>query len=133
MSKLLKIFIGTFIAILAVVAVSPRIYAFDAFKDTCDGSSEAASSSVCQDNASGKGTTLADPNNGIIPKVANIVAAVGGIIAVVFIMVNGFTIMTSTGDSAKITKARDGLIYAAVGLVVIVLARTIIALILRYL
>lgn len=130
MSRLTKIFLATFIALLSLVAVSPRIYAFDAFKDTCNG---AADSSVCQDNASGKGANLASSSDGIISKIANIIAAVAGIVAVVFIMVNGFTFMTSTGDSAKLSKAREGLIYAAIGLVIVVLSRTIIALILRYL
>lgn len=130
MARLSRIILACFIALLALVVVSPRIYAFDAFEETCDGSAQASSSAVCQDKDSGN--NLNGSADGILPKVANIIAAVGGLIAVIFIMINGVTIMTSTGDSSKISKAREGIIYAAIGLAVIVMARVIIAFILRY-
>jgi hypothetical protein len=133
MTKLARIILASLIAVLALVAISPRLYAFDPLDNTCDGSDKSAASSVCQDNINNPGADLASPQNGIIPKIANIIAAVGGLIAVIFIMVNGVTFMTSTGDSAKISKAREGLIYAGIGLAVVVLARVIIAYILRYL
>lgn len=130
MKRLASLLIASFIALLAFGSIAPRLYAFDSLQNICDGSSEATSSSVCQDR--NKGTIIADPQNGLLPKIANIVAAVGGLLAVIFIMVNGFTFMTSTGDSAKTSKAREGLIYAAIGLAIIVMARVIIALIMRY-
>lgn len=130
--KVLRLFLTLFIALFAFLLVTSTAHAaFDPFENTCDGTVATNDSSVCQDKD--KGNNLNGSADGIIPKVANIVAAVGGVIAVVFIMVNGITIMTSTGDSSKISKARDGLIYAAIGLIVIVLARTIIYVIMRYL
>lgn len=104
--------------------------AYDPYQVACDGGAS-ASSSVCKDRDRGK--DLADPNTGLVPIIANIIAVVGGIIAVVYIMINGLTFMSSSGDSAKIAKAREGLIYAAVGLAVIIVSRSILALILRYL
>ena len=120
-----------FVSTLAFVAVSPRLYAFNAFKETCDGAA-AASSAVCQDKTANNSVNPTDPNGGLLHRIANLIAAAGGLIAVIFVMINGLTLMTSTGDSAKISKAREGLIYAAIGLAVIVLARLVIALILRY-
>ena len=123
--------------ILALILLaSPIIFtgtalAYDAYGGACDGSAQSNTSSVCTDKD--KGTNLADPNNGMIPKVANVIAAVGGIIAVVYIMINGLGYITSTGDGGKAAKSRDGLIYAAVGLAVIIVSRSLLALILRYL
>lgn len=131
MSKI-KIFLAALVVGLTFLSMTPRLYAFNAFQDACDGSTASNNSSVCQDKTANNSTNPADPNGGFLPKIANIIAAVGGLIAVIFIMVNGFNIMTSTGDSAKLSKAREGIIYAAIGIVVIVLARTIIAVILRY-
>lgn len=111
--------------VVAALASQPLAMAYNPFDEVCRDNPD---NSVCT-------TTSKDPISGkdsIVPRVANILAAVGGIIAVVMVMVNGLTIMTSTGDSAKINKARDGLIYAAVGIAVIALARVIVALIMRF-
>lgn len=136
MNRIAKLFIVGLLAFLGFLAIAPTVSAefTSPFQDTCDGSSAARSSSVCQDE--GRKTTGIDGSKqttqDLVNKVANIIAAVGGIIAVVMIMVNGLTLIMSTGDSAKINKARDGMIYAAVGIVVIVMARVIVGFILRF-
>lgn len=136
MSRIAKLLIVGLFTFVGLLAMSPAASAEfrDPFQDTCDGSSAASSSSVCQDK--GRTTTGIDGSKqttrDLVNKVANIIAAVGGIIAVVMIMVNGLTLIMSTGDSAKINKARDGIIYASVGIVIIVMARVIVAFILRF-
>ena len=65
-------------------------------------------------------------NDGIIARVANILAFVASVIAVIIIIIAGIIMITSGGDSAKVKKSRDTIIYAAIGLVVIVLSRTIV-------
>lgn len=86
----------------------------------CSGA--AAKSPVCHASTS-------DPltgNNGVIVKAANIFALVAGIAAVIIIIIAGINFIMSSGDAAKTGRARETIIYAAVGIVVIVLARTII-------
>ncbi len=56
----------------------------------------------------------------------DIFAIVMGIIAVFMIIIAGLTIATSAGDSSKISKARDSIIYASIGLAVIVFARILV-------
>jgi hypothetical protein len=65
-------------------------------------------------------------SNGIIVKATNIIALIAGIAAVIMIIVAGFKFITSQGDSGAVADARKTIIYTTVGLVVIVLARTII-------
>lgn len=133
MSNITKyIFLSLALAFSVVIFTPKASAAFDPFKDTCDGSQASNESAVCKDKNFNVGQSPVDPANGIIPKVANIIAAVGGVIAVVFIMINGVSLLTSTGDSAKVNKARDGLIYASVGIVVIIMARAIVAFIMRF-
>ena len=70
----------------------------------------------------------ADPilgNDGIIITVANYIAWFAGAIAVIMIIFAAFRFVKSSGDSAKVTAARETIIYTLVGLVVIVLARVI--------
>jgi len=45
-----------------------------------------------------------------------------GALAVIIIILSGFTFMTSAGDPAKITKARNATLYSVIGLVVVVSA-----------
>lgn len=61
-----------------------------------------------------------------INKVANVIAFIAGAVAIIMVMYGGFQLMTSNGDSGKITKARETILYAAVGLVVIIMARLIV-------
>ncbi len=100
------------------------VSAVDPFPGCRDGSAGSASdSAVCQTPTD---TDLLAGEDNLISTIANLVAAVGGIIAVVMVMYNGLQLIMSSGDSAKVTKARTGLIYTAVGIVVLVLARTIV-------
>lgn len=46
----------------------------------------------------------------------------GGIIAVIVIIISGIFYVISQGDSSKIKRAKDGILYGVVGLVIIMLA-----------
>ena len=45
-----------------------------------------------------------------------------GVIAVIIIIIGGITFATSSGDSAKVAKAKNMILYAVIGLVVILAA-----------
>lgn len=45
-----------------------------------------------------------------------------GVIAVIVIVVAGFMYVTSGGDPAKVVRAKNAILYAVIGLVVIILA-----------
>lgn len=62
--------------------------------------------------------------------VADIISFVAGGIAVIFIIIGGFRYVTSSGDSSKVASARSAIIYAAVGIVVVLLARVIVSFVL---
>jgi len=47
---------------------------------------------------------------------------VAGVIAVIVIIVAGFMYVTSGGDAAKVVKAKNAILYAVIGLVIIILA-----------
>lgn len=83
----------------------------------------AASSPVCQANGSDQLTG----SKGMIRKITGLVAIVAGIAAIIMIIVGGIGYITSSGDSSKAASARNTIIYAAVGLVVIGLAQAIIS------
>lgn len=61
-----------------------------------------------------------------VVNVINGVIAVLGIGTVIAMIVGGYNYMTSAGDTAKTTKARNTIIYALIGLIVCVLAFAIV-------
>lgn len=45
-----------------------------------------------------------------------------GVVCVVFIVIGGFTYMTSAGDPAKLQKAKKTILYAVIGLIIVALS-----------
>ncbi len=64
--------------------------------------------------------------NRIITTIINILSVVVGIVAVIMIIVGGFKFITSGGDSGKVTSARNTIIYAIIGLIIVALAQIIV-------
>jgi hypothetical protein len=63
--------------------------------------------------------------NNLVTTIINIFSLVVGILAVIMIIWGGFRFITSGGDSTKVTSARNTIIYAIIGLVIVALAQTI--------
>ena len=97
--------------------------AFDPFGGSlCNG--KRANSAVCEEKAN-KGNPISGPD-GILAKITNIVAYVAGAAAIILIVISGIKYITSGGDPGKVSSAKDTLVNALIGLVVIVLARALI-------
>lgn len=62
----------------------------------------------------------------VLYKITRMLAAIAASIAVIIMIVGGISMMTSGGDSQKFSNGRNTLIFAAIGLVVIVLAQALI-------
>lgn len=62
----------------------------------------------------------------IIQNIVNGVILILGIVAVIVIVIGGVSYMTSSGDSTKLQKAKNTILYACVGLVISVLSFAIV-------
>ena len=67
-----------------------------------------------------------DPNT-MVTSIIQWVVAMGGVVAVIFVIYGGIGIMTSAGDPAKFQKSKQALTYALIGLVIVALAEIITA------
>lgn len=65
-------------------------------------------------------------NRSFLTTLVNAFVYVGGLIAVIFVIIGGVRYITSSGDAKQIQAAKETLLYAAIGLIVIALARVII-------
>lgn len=84
----------------------------------CGGVALDGATTTCEDN-SGKLSNVV--KNGL-----NIFSAVVGIISVIFIIIGGVKYITSSGDANNITSAKNTIMYAIVGLIVVALAQVIV-------
>ncbi len=63
---------------------------------------------------------------GNVTNILNAVIGVLGIVAVIVIIIGGVQYMTSAGDSSKVKKAKDTILYGVIGLIVVILAFAIV-------
>jgi hypothetical protein len=73
----------------------------------------------CKTDDSGKVDSL-------VNDVVNVLTAVIGVISVIMIMIAGFKYVTSGGDANKVSSAKDTILYAVIGIVVVVFAQVIV-------
>lgn len=64
--------------------------------------------------------------NDIVHTIVNLLSAVVGIVAVIMIIVGGFRYITSGGNDTSVTAAKNTILYAIIGLVVVALAQIIV-------
>ncbi len=67
-----------------------------------------------------------DKIKSIITTIINLFSLVVGVIAVIMIIVGGLKYITSSGDSGNVTGAKNTILYAIIGLVVVALAQFIV-------
>lgn len=105
------------VAVFGVLAFAPApVSALDPLEGACK---DNAASEICDNRGTESATTL-------IGRIVNILLFVVGAISVVMIIVGGILYATSTGDSGRVSKAKNTLMYSIVGLVVAFLAYAIV-------
>lgn len=86
-------------------------------------------------NVSDAGCAPTDEDAGTLDRIIkfaiNIFSVVVGVIAVVMIIIGGLKYITSGGESGNITGAKNTILYAIVGLVVVALAQFVVRFVLK--
>ena len=112
--------------VLATCVVWAPAYAADPLDEVCK---TAPTSPTCLSRSPSE-NPLTGPN-GTLLKIATILSVIAGVSAVIILIVSGLRYITSGGDTQKVASAKNGIIGALIGIVVIVLAQTIVTFIVR--
>lgn len=86
---------------------------------------------VCQinpDSSVCKSSTTENPifgSKGIITRITKVLGFVVGVAAVIMIIINGFKFVLSNGNPENVTKAKNGIIFAIIGILVALFAEAI--------
>lgn len=89
---------------------------------------QVSSGSSCSGGSTQAGTKKV---NQLITDAVNIFSAIVGIISVIMIIFGGFKYITSGGDSNNVSAAKNTIIYAVIGLVVVAMAQFIVQFVLN--
>jgi len=118
MNKLRKILLLVTLALTALNAVPALSLAVDSKTAITCGVNAAAGEDNCQ----------AKPTNSLdvtIHRIINVLSVIIGVVAVIMIIVGGFRYITSGGSPDATKSARQTIIYAIIGLIVVALAQAI--------
>ena len=74
----------------------------------------------------GQGGSITSGISSLAVRVVNLFSIIVGIVSVIMIIYAGFRYVTSGGESNSISSAKNTLIYAIIGLVVVVLSQLIV-------
>lgn len=118
----------TALSLAAIPVAAPvAVYADAAIQDNlkCGTTFTTDSASTCSTEAGAK--TI----NDTIVKVINFFSALVGIVSVIMIIYGGFKYISSGGDSGNVQSAKNTIIYAVIGLVVVAMAQFIVQFVLN--
>ena len=129
MGKMARIAVS-FGLFLGFVGFGPVGFAQGAYTPLNDACSTAPNSATCKS----RGTGIENPvtgANGTIMRVINIISVIGGVIAVLIMIVAGIRMAASQGDPKAISEAKKAIVAVLIGLAVLATARLIVSLIIK--
>ncbi len=133
MRKLLLIPLAIIIMLaVTTIASRPVQAAYNPFGQAC--TTNGGKGSVCQEtgkpqNENGNNSIYGP--GGILAKAITILDIIIGVAAVVMIIIGGFTMILSSGDSNNVNSARNTILYAIVGLVIAISGQLIVTFVLN--
>lgn len=117
MKQLLQIFtLATVIGLMAVFLIPTDVFA-QSVNDIREG----------VERTGPAGTDV----NEAIEAAINILSVVVGVIAVIMVIIGGLKYVTSNGDSSSISSAKNTIIYALIGIVIVAIAQAIVRFVLN--
>jgi cytochrome bd-type quinol oxidase subunit 2 len=119
----------TAVSLVAVPVAVPAVVSADADiqSNLCGGASlKVDSNGDCSTTSDGTNKI-----NTIVTTIINIFSLIVGIVSVIMIILGGFRYITSGGDSSNVQSAKNTIIYAIIGLVVVALAQFIVQFVLN--
>jgi hypothetical protein len=64
--------------------------------------------------------------NNLVHTIVNLLSAIVGIVAVIMIIVGGLRYITSGGNDTSVTSAKNTILYAIIGLIIVALAQLLV-------
>jgi hypothetical protein len=108
---------------LLILVIPATAFAVNPLQYACSAGGGGGGSTACTSQKSGD--PIAGPN-GVLKKATLIIATISGIAAVIIIIISGLRMITANGDAQAVSSARRAILNALAGLVIILVAASII-------
>lgn len=115
--------LGLFMSSLPVLAIDP-------FAEVCTEATSGGTPTVCKEPQ--QTTNPVSGGDGVLLKAVKLLRVVGGAGAMIMIIFSGLRLVISNGDAGAFKKTRENILYASVGLVVVMIAPEIIKFIINW-
>lgn len=122
MKRFKNILIG---GVLAFAMLTPALLAANVSAQVSEESKNAACQGLAAGSA-GCNDTAGSGVDSLVNTAVDILSWIVGVAAVIMIVFAGFKFITAAGDSSKIASARSTLIYAVIGIAVVVTAQVLV-------
>lgn len=99
-------------------------------KSLCDG----ANFDLRDPDAAGRGDCAPGTEGnlqGLITRIINVISVIVGVVAVIMIIYGGFRYITSGGNDSAVAAAKNTILYALIGLIIVALAQVIVKFVLQ--
>lgn len=117
----LSLALAALFALAAPLGASPVSAQVDSQTALCEG----LGTKDCRDPAGSKSLSS------VVASVINLLSVVVGIAAVIMIIFAGLRYITSGGDATKVSSAKDTILYAVIGLIIVALSQVIVRFVLQ--
>ena len=107
----------------AAVALPTAVYAQNIQDSLCAGANLSSDPEDCDQTAVDDASSSVQD---LLTDVINICSWIVGIVSVIMIIVGGLKYITSGGDSGNVSGAKNTILYAIIGLVIVALAQIIV-------
>lgn len=122
-----KVVLNMIAAVLMVLGLSGVATMSPAYASViCTDGTTASTLADCKEWSGNNSNLNQNDLMGTLQVIINVVVGVIGFVAVVMIIMGGISFAISQGDSSKVTKARNTILYGVVGLVIALLAFAIV-------
>jgi len=118
-----KLFIAAAAALLPFMIAAPALAQANIQSGLCTGADLTITDNPT-DNCADNNST--DHITNLVHEIINILSTVVGIVAVVMIIIGGLRYVTSGGNDASVTSAKNTILYAIIGLIIVALSQVLV-------
>lgn len=117
--------------LLAIMMAATFALGGVAHADPFDSATEEACKGAAVDANQKCDDTAATSLSNVLASVLNVLSLIVGVVAVIMIIIGGLRYVTSAGDSGRVSSAKNTIVYAIVGLIVVAFSQFIVRFVLN--
>lgn len=121
--------VAVIVSLFGLLMLAGPVFAQSVQQEINNGLCSGSNLQIPTGSSSGSCSGVGQASNSLekfVKKVVNLLSAVIGVVAVIMIMVGGFRYVTSGGSDSSVTSAKNTILYAIIGLIIVALSQVLV-------